>query len=110
VNALKAFQWVDNIVCGAGADTVTIQVGYLSTFGFPYTFQALSVECKDYAVAANAGTFVTGLGEGVAQTATNGDARGTYTPATVVPDGVHIFEVTYWPRRGNLHGNAAFGG
>jgi hypothetical protein len=110
VNGLKAFQWIDNIVCGSSADTATITVGYLSTFGFPYTFQALSIESKDYAVAANAGTFVTGLAEGTAQTATNGDARGTYTPATVVPDGVHIFEVCYWPRRGNLHGNAAFGG
>lgn len=110
VNGLKAFQWVDTVVAGASADTVSISVGYTNVFGLPFTFQALVTEMKNYAVAANAGTFVAGLAEGTAQTATNGDTRGTYLPVTVIPDGTNIFEVAYWPRRGNLHGNAAFGG
>jgi len=110
VNGVKAFQWIDNIVCGASADVVTISVGWTNLFGLPYTFQHLIAEDKNYVVAANAGTFVAGLAEGTAATATNADPRGTYLPATVIPDGTNIFEVTYMVRRGNLHGNAQFGG
>lgn len=110
VLGVKAFQWVDTILCGSSADTVSINVGTTNVFGLPYTFQALVSEMKNYAVAANAGTFVVGLAEGTVATATNADPRGTYLPATVIPDGVNIFEVTYMPRRGNLHGNAHFGG
>lgn len=106
----KAFQWVTSLQFGAAADTVTVSIGYNNMFGLPYTFQQLIAEMKDYVAAANAGTFVAGLAEGTASTATSADTRGTYTPVTVIPDGVHIFEVTYMPRRGNLHGNAQFSG
>jgi hypothetical protein len=110
VNNLKAFQWIDTIVAGASADTVTLTFGWTNLFGLPYTFQHLIAEDKNYVVAANAGTFVAGLAEGTAATATNADVRGTYLPVTVIPDGVNIFEVTYMVRRGNLHGNAQFAG
>lgn len=106
----KTFQWIDNIVFGSAADVVTVNVGTTDVFGLPYTFQQLIAEAKDYAAAANAGTFTVGLLEGVAATATNGDVRGTYLPVTVIPNGVVIFEVTYMVRRGNLHGNAQFAG
>ena len=106
----KAFQWVTSLSMGTAADVASVDLGWSNTFGLPYTFQQLVAEMKDYAPAANAGTFVTGLGEGVAATATNADVRGTYTPVTVIPNGVVIFEVTYMTRRGNLHGNAQFAG
>src|SRR5215468_7015284 len=64
VNGNKAFQWIDNIVCGSSADTVSINVGYNSVFGLPYTFQTLSYESKNYNPAANAGTMVNALAEG----------------------------------------------
>lgn len=108
VNGIKAFAWVESVLCGASADVVSINVGYTNVFGLPYTFQQLIVEAKDYLAAANAGTFVAGLTEGTVATVTNADVRGTYLPVTVIPDGVHIFEVTYMPRRGNLHGAAQF--
>lgn len=106
VNGVKAWQWIDNVVCAASADVVSINVGWTNLFGFPYTFQQLIAEAKNYIAAANAGTFVTGLAEGTASTSTTADTRGTYLPITVIPDGVQIFEVTYMVRRGNLHGNA----
>jgi len=110
VNGNKAFQWVDTITFGASADTVSINVGYTGTLGLPYTIQNLMYESKNYTAAANAGSINAALAEGTAATATNADTRGTYTPATVVPDGSTIFEIGYAVRRGNLHGNAQFGG
>src|SRR5262245_8959174 len=110
VNGVKAWQWIDNVVCGASADTVSINVGYNSVFGLPYTFQTLVYESKNYNPAANAGAITNALAEGTAATATNADPRGLYTPATVLPDGTNIFEIGYIVRRGNLHGNAQFGG
>lgn len=106
----KAFQWVYSISFGANADTVIASVGYNNVFGLPYTLVQNIAENKNYAVAANAGTFVAGLVEGTAATATNADVRGTYLPVTVIPDGTNIFEVIYEPRRGNLHGAAQFSG
>ena len=110
VNGIKAWQWIDTITAAASADVVTLTIGWTNVFGLPYTFQQLIAEAKNYVVAANAGTFVAGLAEGTAATATNADVRGTYLPVTVIPDGVNIFEVTYMVRRGNLHGNAQFAG
>lgn len=106
----KTFQWITNVSFGAAADTVTVTIGINDVFGLPYTFQQLIAEAKNYAPAANAGTFVAALPEGTAATATNADVRGTYLPVTVIPDGVTVFEVTYMPRRGNLHGAAQFAG
>jgi hypothetical protein len=108
VNGVKAFQWIESATFAASADVVSFNVGYNSVFGLPYTFQQLIAEAKNYIAAANAGTFVAGLAEGTVSTATTADVRGTYAPATVLPDGVNIFEVTYMVRRGNLHGNAQF--
>jgi hypothetical protein len=107
---LKAIQWLDTVVLGAAADTVTVDIGYTNMFGLPYTFQHLIAEDKNYVAAANAGTFVAGLAEGTVSTATTADPRGTYLPVTVIPDGTTIFELTYMVRRGNLHGNQQFSG
>lgn len=104
----KAFRWLTSISFGAAADTVIVSVGYNNVFGLPFAFQALSVEMKNGAVAANAGTFVAALADATAATATNADVRGTYLPVTVIPDGTNTFEVAYMPRQGNLHGNAQF--
>jgi hypothetical protein len=110
VLGVKAFQWVESVVAGASADVASLSLGWTNLFGLPYTFQQLIAEAKNYAAAAAAGAFVTGLAEGTAATATNADPRGTYLPATLLPDGVNVFEVTYMVRRGNLHGNAQFAG
>lgn len=108
VPVAKAFQWLTSIAFGASADVVSISVGYNNVFGLPYTLVQSIAENKNYAAAANAGTFTAGLVEGTASTATNADVRGTYLPVTVIPDGTNIFEVIYQPRRGNLHGAAQF--
>lgn len=105
----KAFLWVTDVTFGAAADTVSVSIGYNNVMGLPYTIgSALVTEMKDGVVAANAGTVVQALADATAATATNADVRGTYLPVTVIPDGSHTFEISYIPRRGNLHGNAQF--
>lgn len=110
VLGLKAFAWIESIVFSSASDTTTVDVGWTNLFGLPYALQALDVEMKNGAVAANAGTFVAALGDATAATGTNADVRGTYLPATVLPDGTNTFEVAYFPRPGNLHGNAQYAG
>lgn len=107
VNGLKAFKAIDQVDWDNTAST-TINLGWRDCFGVPYKFRANIVEMKNGAIAANAGTFVAGLATATAATATNADVRGTYVPATVLPDGTNTFEVQYAPDDANLHGNAQF--
>lgn len=104
----KAFMWIETITFGAAADTVSVSVGYNNVFGLPFKGEAMSSEIKNEANAANAGTFVAGLANATASTATNADTRGTYLPSTVLPDGTNTFKVLYVPGGSNLHGNAPF--
>lgn len=108
VPVAKAFAWITSIAFGAAADTVIVSVGYNNVLGLPYAGQAMTLEMKNGALSANAGTFVAALADATTATATNADVRGTYLPVTVIPDGVNTFEMFYATRAGNLHGNAQF--
>lgn len=107
VLGVKAFRYVDSVtIVTTGA--VTIDLGVTNLFGLPYKFDQLIAETKNNIVAANAGTFVAGLANGTAATATNADVRGTYLPVTVIPDGTATFELRYIADTSNLHGNRQF--
>lgn len=110
VQGLKAFQWIESLVFSSDTDTTTVNVGWGNKLGLPYAGNAMDVEIKDGAVAANAGTFTAALADATAETSTNADVRGTYLPVTVIPNGSVVFELWYMPRRGNLHGNARYAG
>lgn len=103
VPVTKAFQWIDSVVFGAAADTVSVSVGYSNTFGLPFWATSMVTEIKNDAKAANAGTFTAGVTTNPA-TATSGDTRGTYLPVTVIPDGTNTFGIVVTLRPGQLHG------
>jgi len=108
----KMIRWIESIVFGASADTVTISVGYNEVLGIPYAGQMLAQEIKNGAVAANAGTFTAAVLTNP-QTATTGDPKGSYTPATVLPNGTNTFSLLYIIDRTTatgMHGVAHFGG
>jgi len=106
VLGLKAFAWISSVVFSSSTDTTTVNLGYRDCFGLPFAGDAMITEMKNGAAAANAGTFVAALADATAETNTNADARGTYLPVTVIPDGTNTFTVIYALRRNNLHGNA----
>lgn len=110
VQGLKAFAWVTSLSFSSDTDTTTVNVGWGNKFGLPYKGVAMSVETKNGAIAANAGTFTAGLATATAETATNADVRGTYLPVTVIPDGTNTFEMWYIPNRVDLHGQARYAG
>lgn len=105
-----AFMWVESIVFASASDTTTVDVGYNNVFGLPFKGMQMTNEIKNEAAAANAGTFVAGLANATAATATNANVRGSYTPATVLPDGTNTFMISYMPDFTNLHGNAQYAG
>lgn len=108
VPVAKAFMWIESIVFGAAADTVSVSVGYNNVFGLPFKGMQMTNEVKNEAAAANAGTFVAGLKTVTTPTATNADTKGTYLPVTVIPDGTNTFMITYIPDFANLHGSAQY--
>lgn len=108
VQGLKAFMWVTSLSLSSDTDTTTVNVGWGNKFGLPFAGETMFAEIKNGAAAANAGTFTAALADATAATATNADTRGTYLPATVIPDGTNTFKFTYVKRFGNLHGNAQY--
>lgn len=110
VQGNKAFAWLESISVAAGTDTPNLHVGWNNKLGLPLAGDAMFSEVKNQAAAANAGTFTAGLANATTATATNADPRGTYLPATVLPDGTNTFKIAYLKRSGNLHGNAHFAG
>lgn len=109
VQGLKAFRYVDSIAWAvASAGTPTLDVGIGNKLGLPFKFKAQFSEVKNETIAANAGTFVSGLLNATPSTATTADVRGTYLPVTVIPDGTNVFEVRMVVDIVNLHGNAQF--
>lgn len=104
----KAFRYVDSFTVPTGTGGINLTITTNNKFGVPHKFVALVHERKDGITAANAGVFVVGLANATAATATNADVRGTYLPATVLPDGVRQFELRYIADETNLDGNAQF--
>ncbi len=104
----KTCMWLDTVVFGAAADTVSVSIGYNNVFGLPFKGMQMTNEVKNEAAAANAGTFVAGLLTTTTPTATNADPRGSYLPSTVLPDGTNTFMITYIPDFANLHGSAQY--
>ncbi len=92
VQGVKAFRYVDTIDWDATAGT-TINVGIGNYFGLPYRSYTLVDEIKNNAIAASAGTFVSGLSIPGAANNTSADPRGLYLPVTVIPNGVVRFEI-----------------
>ena len=107
VLGVKAFRYIDSI-SWTTTGAVTIDVGLTNVLGLPYKYEQLIAETKNGVAAANAGTFVVGLANATAATATNADVRGTYLPVTVIPDGTNTFELRYIADTSNLHGNRQF--
>lgn len=103
----KAFKYVDQVDWGSTSG-VTIDLGFSNVMGLPYRSKAMSLEMKNDAVAANAGTFTAALAESTTATATNADVRGTYLPVTTIPDGSNTFEIVVAVDDTNLHGNEQY--
>lgn len=108
VQGLKAFQYVTQIDITSDTDVTTVNIGYGNKLGLPFAGDAIDIETKNGAIAANAGTFTAALADATASTAITADPRGTYLPVTVIPDGTNTFTLVYMLRRNNLHGNAQF--
>ena len=110
VLGVKAFRYVDSINVATAGAGVTIDIGVRDALGLPEKLQTTGgiIEVKNGTTTANAGTFVVGLTNATATTATNGDVRGTYLPVTVIPNGTVTFELRYVADSSNLHGNAQF--
>lgn len=103
----KAFRYVDSVQYTATAG-ITMTLTTANVFGLPYKMLAVDFEGKNGAPTANAGVFVPGLSNSTPSTATTNDVRGTYAPATVLPDGVNNFQLRYFADYLNADGNAQF--
>lgn len=96
----KAFKEVTSY--SAEATAATMSIGYSNILGLPYAAGAILEEYLDGVVPANAGTKVVAIL--TAQTATSGDPRGTYTPATVLPNGARDWVLVCQAIEGDYHG------
>lgn len=107
----KAFMTVDEIVVASGV-TGTIDVGTADVLGLPYKTVAIEAEIADGAIQS-AGTFVAPVLTDP-QTATTGDARGTYNPTVTLNGSVDVVvlaKADSWVNasgNGGLHGIAQF--
>lgn len=99
VLGLKAFFWIDSWSCALVSST-TISIGYGTTLGIPYAIAAFTSEYLN-GVAASAGTKAIAIL--VTQTATTGDPRGTYIPASA-PDGSREWVLEGFAVEGDYHG------
>lgn len=109
VKCTKAFMYINTVVFGAAADTVSVSIGTTDVLGLPYQTASMVAEMKSDVIAANAGTF-TGAIYTDPQTATTGDPRGTYLPLTVIPNGTVPFSAVFNAAitKKNLHGVAHY--
>lgn len=86
VSGIRAFRYIDAIDW-TSANAVNLTVGWGNALGLPYRCLAMVVEIKNNSAAATAGTLVPGLPITNTANGTNADPRGTYLPATVIPNG-----------------------
>ena len=102
----KAFKYVDKVDVTVGTGGSTLDVGWSDVLGVPYKAQILLSDTEDNVAAAGA------LTAGIAtdpQTATTGDPRGTFAPASAC-DGSIVYELRYVCDTDNLHGVSHYDG
>jgi len=93
VNGKKAWKTVVSYQASASL-AGNLSIGITNVLGLPILLPAAAYlfgEFLDSAKNANAGTTVAGSASVVS--GTTGDVRGTYTPATTLPNGTHVYEV-----------------
>ena len=108
VQGTKAFASVTSVTVSA-ATTGNLSVGDGTVLGLPaYLSNATFIlrETQDGAVAS-AGTVVAGLGITTKASATNGDVRGTYAPASA-PDGSRSYGLVVALPEPNFYGQPQF--
>lgn len=94
VNGKKAWKTVSSYQASASL-AGNLSIGITNVLGLPVLLPAagyLNVELLDSAKNANAGTITAGV-SGTVASGTTGDVRGTYAPATTLPNGTHVYEV-----------------
>ena len=102
----KAFKYVDQVDVAAGAASDTMDLGWGDVLGVPYAAEATLSATENG--AATSPTFVAAVTTDP-QTATTGDPRGSYDPASAC-DGAIVHEVRYIANTDNLHGVAHYSG
>jgi hypothetical protein len=105
VAGLKAFKYVDTCAVAAGGPTGgTFDLGWGDLLGLPYKAEILLSDTEDKVAAA--GSITAGVATDP-QTATTGDPRGTFSPASAT-DGSIVYEVRYIVDNTDLHGVEQF--
>lgn len=111
VASAKAFKRITSIVIASASDTTTVNIGQTDVLGLPYRGSFAYGVAVDEGAPTGAGTFVAGLADASAPSATNADVRGTWTPnASDIPNGTKKLQLVYEPDREDLHGQAQYAG
>lgn len=96
----KAFKYVDTATTTVGTGGTTLDVGWANLLGVPYKAELLLSDTQDKVAAA--GSLTAGISTDP-QTATTGDPRGTFTPASAC-NGSIVYELRYVCDTSDLHG------
>ena len=96
----KAFKYVDTATTTIGTGGTTLDVGWANLLGVPYKAELLLSDTEDKVAAA--GSLTAGISTDP-QTATTGDPRGTFTPASAC-NGSIVYELRYVCDTSDLHG------
>lgn len=107
VQGVKAFRYID-IVDWDATSATTINLGIGNYLGLPYRCNSMVSETKNYAVAANAGTFVAGLNPTSSGNTVSADPRGLYLPSTVLPNSSTTFTLRCTSDATYLYGSAHY--
>jgi hypothetical protein len=102
----KAFKYVDSTSCTVGTGGSTLDVGWNDKLGVPYAGTSLLSDTEDGVIAAGALTAAISTDP---QTATTGDPRGTFDPASAC-DGSIVHEIRYLCNTSDLHGVEHYNG
>lgn len=102
----KAFKYVDTLAIATGAASDTVDVGWGDLLGLPYAGTSMLSDTEDGVISAGSMTAAVTTDP---QTATTGDPRGLFTPASSC-DGSIVYEVRYLCNTSDLHGVEHFKG
>lgn len=104
VEGAKAFKYVDQITLASASDVTTVDIGWIDELGLPYQAIDMLADYADDVIAA--GVFAAAVLTDPA-TATTGDVRGTFIPAST-PNGIIVSDLVMIYGENNLHGVAQF--